>query len=160
VKVVYANDILPAAAKLMKDNFELNALEEAKFRITLKDANVLLRDSVKEGGLDIIDLDPYGSVVPFLDSALGSIKNGGLLCITCTDTRVLCGPDLTKCFYYYGTTRAKVHDFNENALRILLSTISSSASRHCKYISPLLSLQTDFYVRVFVRVFEGKRECG
>lgn len=111
--MVYANDLLPAAAKLMKDNFELNALDESKFKITLKDANILMRDSVKEGGLDIIDLDPYGSVVPFLDSALDSIKNGGLLCITCTDTRVLCGPDLVKCFYYYGTTRAKVHDFNE-----------------------------------------------
>lgn len=84
----------------------------------MKDANVLMRDSVKEGGLDIIDLDPYGSVVPFLDCALGSIKNGGLLCITCTDTRVLCGPDLVKCFYYYGTTRAKVHDFNEVQLII------------------------------------------
>lgn len=107
--------------------------------------------------MDIIDLDPYGSVVPFLDSALSSIKEGGLLCITCTDTRVLCGPDLVKCFYYYGTTRAKVHDFNENALRILLSTISSTASRHCKYIVPLLSLQTDFYVRVFVRVYTGKK---
>lgn len=44
---MYANDILPAAAKLMKDNFELNALDTDKFKITLKDANVLMRDSVK-----------------------------------------------------------------------------------------------------------------
>jgi tRNA (guanine26-N2/guanine27-N2)-dimethyltransferase len=48
----------------------------------------------------------------------------------------------------------------QNALRILLFTISSAASRHCKYIEPLLSLQTDFYVRVFVRVRSGKKECG
>lgn len=119
-----------------------------------------MRESVSEGGFDIIDLDPYGSVVPFLDAAVGSVKDGGLLCITCTDTRVLCGPDLAKCFYFYGSTRAKVHDFNENALRVLLSTISSAASRNCKYIVPLMSLQTDFYVRVFVRVFTGKKECG
>ena len=72
-----------------------------------------MRDSIKTGGFDIIDLDPYGSVVPFLDAAITSVKEGGLLCITCTDTRVLCGPDLTKCFYFYGTVRAKVQDFNE-----------------------------------------------
>ena len=48
----------------------------------------------------------------------------------------------------------------QNALRILLSCVSSAASRHCKYIQPLLSLQTDFYVRVFVRVRAGKRGCG
>jgi tRNA (guanine26-N2/guanine27-N2)-dimethyltransferase len=65
------------------------------------------------GGFDIIDLDPYGSVVPFLDAAITAVKEGGLLCITCTDTRVLCGPDLSKCFYFYGTVRAKVQDFNE-----------------------------------------------
>lgn len=68
---------------------------------------------MRENNFDIIDLDPYGSAVPFLDAAVHSIKEGGMLCITCTDTRVLCGPDLVKCYYYYGTTRAKVHDFNE-----------------------------------------------
>ena len=112
VKVVYANDILPAAGRLMQDNFDLNQLDKEKYRVTLKDANQLMREQTQNGGFDIIDLDPYGSVVPFLDAAVGAIRDGGLLCITCTDTRVLCGPDLTKCFYFYGTTRAKVHDFN------------------------------------------------
>ena len=40
---------------------------------------------------DIVDLDPYGSMVPFLYSALKALRKGGLLCVTCTDTRVLCG---------------------------------------------------------------------
>ena len=68
---------------------------------------------MRENHFDIIDLDPYGSAVPFLDASITFIKEGGLLCITCTNTRVLCGPDLVKCYYYYGTTRAKVQDFNE-----------------------------------------------
>lgn len=41
----------------------------------------------------IIDLDPYGSPTPFLDAAVQSIADGGLLCITCTDMAVLCGND-------------------------------------------------------------------
>jgi len=80
--------------------------------MTLEDANLLLINCKKDIQFDIIDLDPYGSVVPFLDASVESISNGGLMCITCTDTKVLAGPDLSKCFYYYGTTRAKVQHFN------------------------------------------------
>ena len=34
---------------------------------------------------DIVDLDPYGSASPFLDGAVQSVTDGGLLAITCTD---------------------------------------------------------------------------
>jgi tRNA (guanine26-N2/guanine27-N2)-dimethyltransferase len=114
VKQVVANDLLPAAHKLMQDNFDLNKLPVDKYTLSLQDANVLMREAFKQyGGFDVVDLDPYGSVVPFLDASMAAAKEGALLCITCTDTRVLCGPDLSKCYYFYGTVRAKVHDFNE-----------------------------------------------
>jgi tRNA (guanine26-N2/guanine27-N2)-dimethyltransferase len=48
----------------------------------------------------------------------------------------------------------------KNALRIVLSTVSSAASRHCRYIEPMISFQTDFYLRVFLRVWKGKKECA
>ena len=48
----------------------------------------------------------------------------------------------------------------KNALRIVLNTINSAANRHCKYIEPLVSFQTDFYLRVFVIVRRGKKECA
>lgn len=105
----------------MNDNFALNNLDPARYKTTLQDANVLLRSH----SFDIVDLDPYGSAVPFLDASVGSVKEGGLLCITCTDTRVLCGPDLNKCYYFYGATRAKVHDFNE-VQQSLFRTLSVS----------------------------------
>ena len=141
----------------MKDNFILNNLDESQYNMTLEDANLLLLNEKKNVTFDIIDLDPYGSVVPFIDAAVESIRDGGLLCVTCTDTKVTCGPDISKCYYYYGTTRAKVHHFNENALRIVLSTINSAANRHCKFIEPIVSFQTDFYLRVFVIVKRGKK---
>ena len=40
----------------------------------------------KSEQFDIIDIDPYGSMVPFLYPAIKAVKNGGLLCITCTDS--------------------------------------------------------------------------
>ena len=33
---------------------------------------------------DVIDLDPYGTASPFLDSAVQAVADGGLLCVTCT----------------------------------------------------------------------------
>lgn len=60
---------------------------------------------------DVIDLDPYGSVMPFLDAAIQACSSETLLCITCTDSRVLCGPDTQKCFYLYGSSRAQVEAF-------------------------------------------------
>jgi tRNA (guanine26-N2/guanine27-N2)-dimethyltransferase len=67
---VYANDISPASHKLMKDNFELNQLDPAKYKQTVEDANLLLINSKKDILFDIVDLDPYGSVVPFLDASV------------------------------------------------------------------------------------------
>lgn len=54
----------------MKDNFILNDLPEEKYKMTLEDANLLLLNEKKNIMFDIIDLDPYGSVVPFLDASV------------------------------------------------------------------------------------------
>jgi tRNA G26 N,N-dimethylase Trm1 len=43
---------------------------------------------------DVVDLDPYGSASFLLEPAMKSIKNGGLMCVTCTDMAVLAGISL------------------------------------------------------------------
>lgn len=52
---------------------------------------------------DVIDLDPYGSAMPFLESSLGVLKNGGLLAVNFTDMAVLCGQKHHVCSYRYGS---------------------------------------------------------
>ncbi|CAE7311599.1 Trmt1 [Symbiodinium natans] len=47
---------------------------------------------------DVIDLDPYGTVAPFIDSAIQAVADGGLLCITSTDMPVLGGNHPETCF--------------------------------------------------------------
>lgn len=41
--------------------------------------------------VDMIDLDPYGTAAPFLDSAIQAVSDGGLLAVTCTDMAVTAG---------------------------------------------------------------------
>ena len=104
-------------------------------------------------------VDPYGSATPFIDSAIQAIKSGGLLCITCTDMTVLASANFPEvCYAKYGGIPLRARYNHEMALRILLLSLSTTASKYKKYIVPWLSMSVDFYIRVFIRVFEQPSE--
>lgn len=103
--------------------------------------------------------DPYGSPTIFLDGALQSITDGGLLLVTATDLAVLAGNTPESCYLKYGSISLKTKACHEQALRILLRCIDQHATRYGRYIKPLLSISADFYIRVFVRVYTGALEC-
>ena len=49
------------------------------------DATMVMYESRKpESRFDVVDLDPYGSPNIFLDGAVQSVAEGGLLCVTAT----------------------------------------------------------------------------
>eukprot|EP00004_Rigifila_ramosa_P005664 TRINITY_DN16332_c0_g1_i1.p1 TRINITY_DN16332_c0_g1~~TRINITY_DN16332_c0_g1_i1.p1 ORF type:complete len:606 (-),score=127.05 TRINITY_DN16332_c0_g1_i1:14-1792(-) len=152
---IVANDLLPAAAAAIQRNLDHNGIPPELVRANQGDANLVMHASKQLHVFEhfsVIDLDPYGSAAPFLDSALQAIANGGLLCITCTDMGVLSGTHADACWAKYGVMPTRGKYCHELGLRILLSSIDAHANRHGKYIEPLLSLSIDFYVRVFVRV--------
>ncbi|KAH3901926.1 related to tRNA (guanine(26)-N(2))-dimethyltransferase, mitochondrial [Saccharomycodes ludwigii] len=149
ISKIVANDLLPAAVDTIKRNIEYN---KASTNVIPNLANCNAVMYTKE--FDCIDLDPYGTVAPFIDAAIQSIKNGGLLLVTCTDLQVLAGQTYPeKCFALYGGSNLMGHDAtHESALRLVLGLIKTTAAKYGKYVEPLLSLSIDFYVRVFVRV--------
>ncbi|CAG0900448.1 unnamed protein product [Cyprideis torosa] len=55
----------------------------------------------------VVDLDPYGTPAPFLDSAVQAVQPGGLLCVTATDMAILCGNAPEKCLSVYGALSVK-----------------------------------------------------
>lgn len=112
-----------------------------------------------EKRFDAIDLDPYGCPNRFLDGAIQSISDGGLLLVTATDMAVLAGNTPEACFAKYGTVPLRNKACHEMALRILLRTIEGHANRYGRYIEPLLCVSVDFYIRIFVRVFTGQNQC-
>ena len=105
------------------------------------------------GKYDVVDLDPYGTAAPFIDAALQALEDGGLLCVTSTDSGVFasCGYS-EKTFALYGGLPIKGLHSHEGGLRLLLHSIATTASRYGIAIEPLLSLSIDFYVRLFIRV--------
>ncbi|KAF9075258.1 N2,N2-dimethylguanosine tRNA methyltransferase [Rhodocollybia butyracea] len=163
VKYVLANDLSTNAVAAMKRNVELNGLgpdkdnkegkpKLGKVRVNEGDACALLY-SRRSDRVDVVDLDPYGTAAPFIDAAVQAIKDEGLLCVTCTDLSILATNNYPeKCYSNYGGLPMKAEYSHEAALRLVLHTVSTSASRYGRYIEPLLSLSIDFYVRLFIRI--------
>ncbi|KAL9675544.1 hypothetical protein QQ045_003746 [Rhodiola kirilowii] len=127
------------------------SVASSKVKSELVDACIYMVSHPKE--FDMVDLDPYGTPSVFLDSAVQSVVDGGMLMCTATDMAVLCGGNGEVCYSKYGSYPVKGKYCHEMALRILLKCIESHANRHKRYIVPVLSVQMDFYVRVFVRIY-------
>ncbi|KAM4749549.1 tRNA (guanine(26)-N(2))-dimethyltransferase [Rhinophrynus dorsalis] len=153
---IIANDFSASAVELIKRNIQFNGVGDL-VTASYSDARMLMygKREVRDR-FDVIDLDPYGSPSMFLDAAVQSVSEGGLLCITCTDMAVLAGNSGETCYSKYGAMSLKSKYCHEMALRILLHSLDLRANCYQRYIIPLLSVSVDFYIRVFVRVFTGQ----
>uniref|UniRef100_A0A3P9CBG4 tRNA (guanine(26)-N(2))-dimethyltransferase n=1 Tax=Maylandia zebra TaxID=106582 RepID=A0A3P9CBG4_9CICH len=153
---VTANDFSAKAAALIARNAQYNGVSHL-LQASCRDASMLMYDMrAKKDRYDVIDLDPYGSPASFLDAAVQSVSEGGLLCITCTDMAVMAGNSGETCYSKYGSVSIKAKYCHEMALRIILHSLDQRAGVYQRYIQPLLSVSVDFYIRVFVRVFTGQ----
>ncbi|KAL1747568.1 N2,N2-dimethylguanosine tRNA methyltransferase-domain-containing protein [Schizophyllum fasciatum] len=150
---VIANDLSPAAAEAIRRNVDINGpLAQERVHVNQGDACALLYNH-RSSPVDVVDLDPYGTAAPFIDGAVQAIRDGGLLCVTCTDLAVLATVNYPeKCYSNYGGVSVKADYCHESALRLLLHSLATAAARYGRAIEPLLCLSIDFYVRVFVRV--------
>jgi len=160
---ITANDLSPSATASIALNVEHNNLSE-KIIPTTSNAIVHMHVTASNGfggfkHYHVIDLDPYGTAAPFLDAAVQAIANGGLLCVTCTDSGVFASLGyLEKTYSQYGGLPLKGVHAHEGGLRLILHAIATSAARYGITIEPLLSLSIDFYARVFVRVHRSPAE--
>ncbi|CAA2987312.1 probable tRNA (guanine(26)-N(2))-dimethyltransferase 2 [Olea europaea subsp. europaea] len=151
---VVALDNDNVSVEACKRNIKFNgSVACSKVESHLADARVYMLTHSKE--FEVVDLDPYGSPSVFLDSAVQSVVDGGMLMCTATDMAVLCGGNGEVCYSKYGSYPLRGKYCHEMALRILLACIESHANRYKRYIVPVLSVQMDFYVRVFVRVYSS-----
>ncbi|KAG8892504.1 RNA methyltransferase tRNA(m5U54)methyltransferase, partial [Tulasnella sp. 403] len=91
--------------------------------------------------VDVVDLDPYGTAAPFIDAAVQCVKeDGNPTSSYMINLSVLASGNFPeKCFSNYGGVSMKAEYCHEAALRLVLHTISTSAARYGRYITPLLS---------------------
>jgi tRNA (guanine26-N2/guanine27-N2)-dimethyltransferase len=106
---ITANDINPEAFKLIKKNAKLNNVNP---KIKNKDVNILLQESK----YDFIDIDPFGSPIFYMDSAIPSMKDNGTLAVTATDLGCLYGKHVKACQRKYNSTPVNYHGLKPVAL--------------------------------------------
>lgn len=143
------NDIDPRALYYIRRNIELNNISD-KLQAFHQDANTLLRILARAGVvLDYVDIDPYGSPVPYIDSSIEVIGRSGIIGYTATDTGPLVCTYRHKTLSRYWSNCVKVDFEKEFASRLLISNIVMRASALEYVAKPLLTLVHRHYIRVF-----------
>lgn len=84
---VVINDVNPLAVSLARDNSLENGLDNVT--VCQMDANLLLR--LCKGKFNVVDIDPFGTPSPFIDSVAVNLPRNSMLAVTATDTSALCG---------------------------------------------------------------------
>ena len=104
-----------------------------------------------------IDIDPFGTPVPFLQSAIQGVLNGGFLGITATDTAALTGSIPRVARRRYGIHSFMTHAYKEIACRSLMGYISRIAASFERSAEPVLFYASDHFIRGYAMVRKGAR---
>ncbi len=100
---------------------------------------------------DYVDVDPFGTPVPYLDAALRALAPVGVLAVTATDMPVLTGVAHGVCERRYGGRPIRGAQGPEGGLRILIAYLVRSAANRSLGLAPIFGYLHDHYVRVFLR---------
>lgn len=162
---VTCNDINLDSVATINENWKAscNGTTECEFEVVSKDTNLLLASSPE--CFHVIDLDPCGSPAPYLRSAVSALKNGGLLCVACTDYKDLFGLNgeagAQRSFSRYGGwvgTGASADQTSafmaETAMRVIVNMISCVGGSIGRRIECCLCASFSFFVRICVRVYD------
>lgn len=159
VQKIVLSDISPEAAKLAQFNAELNKLAK-RVLVVNEDANLLSsRYAAPRRRFHFIDIDPFGSPIPYLDAALRALRNGGLLALTATDMAPLCGVHPNACIRKYGGKPLRTEYCHELAIRLLIGCLVMTAARHEVGVNVVFSHSTNHYIRVYAIAHHGARQA-
>ena len=139
------NDKNPQAVEIIRRNVEMNNVDA---EVTMRDVNTVLA----EEKFDYVDIDPFGSPVPFLDMAL---RNARILGVTATDTATLGGRNRRIVRRYLAEVHAPVYLVHEVGIRVLLGYMGRMAVRFDIGVEPIFSVWQGHFYRVYVKLKRG-----
>lgn len=156
--IVHANDGDATAIAALRRGASANHVPDQRLRISQGDAHTFLAAR----RYDVVDVDPYGSPMPFVDAALRATRHDGLLCITATDTGALAGRYTAACQRRYDAHHGLHRQAwrSEVGLRILAGAVVRAAGRHERSAHPVLCVSHGHWMRVVARVEDGRDAQG
>jgi len=149
---VLAVDVDPLAIKLIEINARLNNVENVVKALN-NDANAVLHSRKLRGGYyDLVDIDPFGSPMPFADGAIRSTRRRGIVALTATDTAPLTGARPQSALRKYGSVINRTPFSKEVAIRVLVGAIIRVGAVREVALKPEISFFKDYYVRTELRL--------
>ena len=148
-------DLDEKACKNTKTNLEKlknSNILTVPYEVFTSDINHFLYVGGKK--FNFIEIDPFGSPVPFVRSALFNLRRSkrGYLSITATDTAVLCGAQQKACQIYYGAKPLDNYFCHETGVRILLGHIARISAPLDLGIKPLFSFSKRHYFKIILEI--------
>ncbi|MCI0498006.1 MAG: hypothetical protein L0Z54_06925 [Thermoplasmata archaeon] len=144
------NDINPLATRYIRRNLRINGLSA---RVMRRPAHRAL-DS---GSYDHIDVDPFGSPVPFLPFTVATVRHRGTVGFTATDTAVLCGTYPAASRRRYGIQTEKTPFRHEVGVRALVSYVVRRFAEQERAARPLIAFAEEHFYRAVFHVESGSR---
>ncbi|MDV2482839.1 tRNA (guanine(10)-N(2))-dimethyltransferase [Methanoculleus sp. Wushi-C6] len=143
---VTINDWSQRAVDLIRQNVEALSLGA---EVTRGDANALM----SERKFNAVDLDPFGTPAPFVDSAARSA--GKYLFVTATDTAPLCGAHLKAGMRRYFSRPRNTEYHPEVGLRTLLGFVVREVIKYDRGVEPLFCYAHEHFHRLHLRIRDG-----
>lgn len=153
------SDINYKAFQLAKLNVKINKLGK-RVKVMNEGANLLLSmHGAPRKRFDAIDIDPFGSPAPYMDSAIRALRDGGFLALTATDMAPLCGVYPKACIRRYYGKPLRVEYCHELAVRLLAGCLALTAAKYDVGINLFFSYSTDHYVRAYAKIEYGAKKA-
>jgi len=160
IRKVSVNDINPEAFKITQYNIRLNKLTR-HVSVANRDANLFLsQHDAPYRRFDYIDVDPSGTPVPYMDSAVRALRDGGLLALTATDLAPLCGVYPKAALRKYGGLPLRTEYCHEIAVRLVSGCLATTAARHEMGVNVLFSHSSNHYIRIYALVSYGGNKAN
>ncbi len=144
---VTANDWDEPACELIRKNAGRNGV---RVNVSRCGANTLLSSTQ----YDFVDLDPFGTPAPYINSACWASKRA--MGVTATDTAPLCGAHLKSGIRTYAAYPLKTEYYAEMGLRVLLGKVAREEAKYDRALEPLLCYAAEHYIRLYLGVAHGR----
>ena len=165
---LYINEGNPQLNSLLQQNLNRAislrhgfAYASKDYRITHLDAHRVFFSCYRERDYyDLVDVDCFGSAVPYLSTMLWATKINGLMYLTSTDGRTVTGHPPEKTVQTYNAIVRSHPAIQEQALRILIGATQQQAAAKNLGVEPIFSLFTGQTYRVMLRLVSKPRING
>ena len=147
-------DINKHAFASLKRNINLNKIKAVALNQSIQEFSGNSADK-----FDVIDLDPFGGVNPYIYDLMKVSRGGTHLLITATDAAVLCGADYKACLRLYDARPMHNELCKEVALRILIGYVARIAAQFNFGVDVKLSFSYMHYMRVFLQLGHGSKSA-